>query len=244
VSGNSSNSAENWTQDYSTFYWSSRDPFEEKFQMEKTLGLLLKDDPLRRAPLVYSGSDNPPFLGRDVQLRFEAALPNGNWYSLHIAAWVPRTWETETEFRTYADRSFNFWTFNLQTAPTLGALNGASQDLYDSRVKVAAEKEAIRASQREDQEPIRALKKQILDELREGKSFRTVHHEGGTYIYFDGNSYVWSTYGEEVAKRDLTSEDETLQSIRDLYDWESRKSSYPHPPPELEVWTFIHQQMR
>jgi hypothetical protein len=234
---------ENWIQEHSTYFWTSADPFEAKFDMEKTVGLLLERDTTQTSRLTYSGSDNPPFIGRDVQLRFEAALPKGNWYSFRVTAWVPRTWYTESEFRQNADRAFGFWTRNLQSAESLGLLDGASEDLYGQRTHEAVEKEARIASQKEDQAPITAVKQQILADLRNGKSFRTVHHEGGTTIYFDGKTFVRSEYGEVESLKVLGSEDEALDSIRELYDWESRKSSFPHRPPELGVWEFIRGQL-
>ena len=57
------------------------------------MGILLRRDPAQTTRLTYSGSDIPPFIGRNVRLRFEAALPKGNWYSLQLSAWsrVPGT---------------------------------------------------------------------------------------------------------------------------------------------------------
>jgi hypothetical protein len=233
---------ENWTRDYSTYFWSSSDPFEVKFEIEKTIGLLLTGDKAEIGKLTYSGSDNPPFIGRNVQLRFEAALPEGNWYSLHVAAWVPRTWYTEAEFLGNADKAFATWIHNLQTAPALGPLE-ASRELYDQRVRDAVDKETRRANEKEDMAPVEALKQEILAALRNGMSFRTAHHNGGTSIYFDGKAFVRSEYGELESLEVLGTEDEALKRIRDLYDWESRKDTYPHPPPELEVWRFIQRQL-
>ena len=237
------NNLENWVQEYSTYFWSSNDPFEVRFEIEKTIRLLLAEDDAQTGKLSYSGSDNPPFVSRDVQLRFEAALPKGNWYSLHVTAWVPRTWYTEAEFRSNADNSFGHWTHNLQTAPTLGLLGDASQELYDRLVHEAVDKEARRASEKEDPVPVAALRRQILDELRNGKSFRTSHHEGGTSIYFDGKTFVRSEHGEQESFTVLGTEEEALDAIKELYDWESRKGSFPHRPPELEVWQFIQRQL-
>jgi len=237
------NDKQNWTQEYSTYFCTSRDPFEVKFEMEKAIRLLLELDTAQTARLTYSGSDNPPYIGREVQLRFEAALPEGNWYSFHVAAWVPRNWYTEAEFRGYADRSFGYWIHNLQAFPTLGPVDAASQELYDKRAQEAVEKEERLASEKEDPAPVLALKQEILAALRNGMFFRTAHHEGGTRIYFDGKTFVCSVYGEVESLEVLGTEGEALDCIRELYDWESRKGSFPHRPPELEVWRFIQRQL-
>jgi hypothetical protein len=237
------NENENWTKGYSTYFWSSSDPFEARFGVEKTMRLLLASVKAQSPQLTYSGSDDPPFIGREVQLRFEAAIPNGNWYSLHVNAWVPRTWYTEAEFLDNADKSFAFWIRSLQTAPTLGLLDAASRELYDQRVHEAMDKEARRADEKEDPAPVMALKEEILAALRNGMSFRTSHHEGGTSILFDGKSFVCSEHGEVESSKILGTDDEALDRIRQLYDWESRKESFPHRPPELEVWGFIRRQL-
>jgi len=239
----SKDKTENWTQDFSTYFWSSSAPFEAKFEMEKTMGLLLAGGTAQTAQLTYSGSDNPPYIGREVQLRFEAALPDGNWYSLRVTAWVPRAWYTETEFRGYADRAFGYWIRNLKTAPTPGLLDAASRELYDQRVHEAVDKEARRANAREDPAPVIALKQEILAALRNGMSFRTAHHEGGTTICFDGKTFVRTEYGEVESLKVLGTDEEALECIMELYDWESRRGSFPHRPPELEVWAFIRQQL-
>jgi hypothetical protein len=234
---------ENWTRDYSTYFWGSPDPFQMKFDIEKITRVLLTRDTAQTPHLTYSGSDIPPVIGSDVRLSLEAALPKGNWYSLQVSAWVPRTWYTEAEFRLNADRAFEFWVHNLQTAPSLGLLDSASQELYDQRVHQAADEEARVASQKEDQAPVTALKQAILAELRNGKSFRTAHHEGGTTIYFDGKTFVRSEYGETESLEALATDDEALDSIQALYDWDSRKESFPHRPPDLEVWQFIQRKL-
>jgi hypothetical protein len=237
------NEADNWVQDYSTYFWSSSDPFEMKFEMEKLMRLLLGGDTAQNGQLTYSGSDNPPLIGRDVQIRFEAALPKGNWYSLRVKTWVPRTWYSETEFHSYADKSFEYWNNKLQTALSLGNLDAASKELYDRRAREAMDKETRAANTLEDQVPVAALKQEILRMLRSGRSFLTVHHLGGTSIYFDGKSFVCSEYGEQESFSVLGTEDEALARIRELYDWESRKDSFPHRPPELEVWCFIQRKL-
>ena len=234
---------ENWTQDNSAYFWGSVDLLRVKFEVEKITGLLLRRDAGQAAKLTYSGSDIPPFIGRDIRLCFEAALPSGNWYSLQLSAWVPRTWYTEAEFRRNADTAFEFWTRKLQTVPSPGRLDSASRELYDRRVREAAEEESRLASLKEDPTPVSALKQEILAELRMGRSFRTAHHEGGTRIYYDGQTFICSTYGEEESLRVLGTEDEVLDCIRGLYDWDSRKESYPHRPPELDVWRFIQRQL-
>jgi hypothetical protein len=141
---------ENWERDYAVYFWGSTNLSQVKFEIEKITRVLLKREKAQTKHLTFLGSDIPPFIGRDVRLCFEAALPEGNWYTLYLSAWVPRTWYIEAEFRLNADKTFEFWARNLRTAPSLGPLNLASRELYDQRVREAEEEEARLEGQKED----------------------------------------------------------------------------------------------
>jgi len=45
------------------------------------------------------------------------------------------------------------------------------------------------------------------------------------------------------SKTNFATDDEMLDCIRKFYDWDSRKDTYPHRPPELDVWKFIQRQL-
>jgi hypothetical protein len=224
------------------YFWASDGPFEVKFGIEKTIRLLLARDLAETTKLTYSGSDNPPFIGRDIRLRFEAALPTGNWYSLGVTAWVPHTWYTEAEFRHNADTAFDYWVRSLHGVPAIGTSEEASQKLYDKLARDAIEKEARRAAEKEDLASSIDIKQLILTELRNGKSFRTIHHEGGTPIYFDGNVFMRSEYGEQESKEVLGTE-ESAASHKSALRLGITQGLVPSPPPERDVWLFIQQQM-
>ena len=234
---------ENWTMDYTAFFWRSSGPYKVKWDVESAMGVLLARDEGGASRLGYSGSNRPPTLGHDVGLRFEAALPDGNWYRLSIVSWVPKTWYTEAEFRAYAERGFQHWTQVLKASPEPGPLESASRALYDSRVREAVEEERL-ANQPEDMAPVRVIQQDVLAALRNGRSFRTAHHEGGTDLGFNGKNFFRSTYGVEESLVEFSSDDEMIDCLRQFYDWDSRKGTYPHRPPELEVWEFIRGQLR
>jgi len=48
---------------------------------------------------------------------------------------------------------------------------------------------------------------------------------------------------EREAEAAGTAEDEAANPLQKL-DWESRKETYPHRPPEADVWKFIEKQPR
>jgi hypothetical protein len=232
-----------WRHRCETYFWNPRMPFDVKFEIEKSTGILLERDPQQRSHLVFRGSSSTPPKQYHSELRFEAALPERNLYSLHVEATAPRQWFSEADFRRDAARAFEYWTRDLKTTARPGFLDSASRDLYEERVAATLERESQEANREEDEAPIRAVQQAVLEELRKGKSFRTAHHEGGTRIYFDGRRFVKSTCGEEQSRQVFDSEDQILAFIRSFYDWESRRDAYPHRPPELEVWRFIRKEL-
>ncbi len=96
----------------------------------------------------------------------------------------------------------------------------------------------------DDGEAIRAIQQGILNGLRQGKSFSTAHHEGGTRIRLVGDVFVVADYGESEERAEFRSDESFLARLREFYDWESRRDWHPHPAPELEVWRFIEKQVR
>ena len=79
--------------------------------------------------------------------------------------------------------------------------------------------------------------------MRDGKSFRAAHHEGGSRLDFNGTVYRYVTYGEEESETEYATDGDVLKFIRNFYDWESRKETFPHRPPEVEVWNYIQRQL-
>ena len=183
-------------------------------------------------------------MGYRLQLRLETAYPEGNWYSLTVIAWVPRTWKSEEDFASGAKRAFEYWEGKLGGSSSVPSMEARSPDLYNRRVDEAIETETALANQREDPLPIRQVQMAILEGLRKDKkSFRTAHHEGGTRMFFDGRDFVKETYGEEQSRKVLSTDEEMLECLRELYDWESRRDTFPHRQPELEVWRFIQREL-
>ena len=233
-----------WTKDYKGQFRGSPSAFNVKWEIEKTTGVLLQRDQSQSTHLLYTGSNNPPTVGFAIQLELDAARPNENWYTLHVRAWVPRDWYKESEFLAYTDRAFEHWTRTLQMGSAPGLLESVVGKLYEDRMREAILKEEQLRNKTEDPAPIKALQQAVLVALRSGKAFRTAHHEGGTVLFFDGTRFAREDWGIEPAFKTFANDDEMIACVREFYDWDSRKDTYPHRPPELEVWRFIQSQLR
>jgi len=232
-----------WSEHYQTYLWRPRVPFDVKFEIERATGILLERDRRQTGQLIYRGASSIPPNRYQAQLRFEAALPQRNLYSMHVDVTAPRDWIGEADFHRGANRAFAYWTRNLQGVVDPGSLASASREIYDQRVAKTLALELALANRKEDMAPISAIQQAILDGLRRGRSFRTAHHESGMTIYFDGGQFIKQVYGVEESREIFARDDQIIAYLRAFYDWEARRNMYPHQPPELEVWRFIQRQL-
>ncbi|MBZ5609754.1 MAG: hypothetical protein LAP38_15950 [Acidobacteriia bacterium] len=247
-----------WTDTRETYFWYDRGPFQAKYDLEKLTGTLLELDRSSEDKLVYRGSSVVGVTKRALELRFEAVLPRApyvrkpptelreyrNLFFLRAETSAPRQWETEEDVKAAAARAFGYWTLRLPCGSQQIAWADASRPFYEQQAKEAIEQEMELASRVEDPNPIIALQKQVLVALRDGKSFRTSHKEGGTRLYFNGKTFLKEEFGEQESVPEFATDQEMIDCIRQFYDWDSRKESYPHKPAELEVWKYIQGQLR
>jgi hypothetical protein len=235
--------ASDWNNTQETHFWHERAPHEVKFEIEKLTGQLLTRDPAA-AKLTYRGSATipNPF---EIELRFEAVLPR--------VPYVMKRPTERSEFKNlYALRlctngpgkAFDHWCLYLQCCATVTDFSDHSQIFYDQQVRESIEVEETRARRVEDPDPILAAQKRVLAALRDGKQFRNAHHEGGSTLYFNGKTFLREDYGEYPDRREFATDAEMLACIRQFFDWESRRETYPHQPAELDVWKYIERQLR
>jgi hypothetical protein len=232
-----------WVDERETFFWHEGNPFAVKHAVEKMTGMLLQRDPADEPHLCYRGGHASGPEPREVRLRFEAVIGSRRLYSLRVKSTSPRNWVTEENHLKAANRAFAYWCSQLPAAAAAGidwASASAEQLARDERESIALETVAAF----EDPAPINAVQTEILDALRAGMSFATAHHEGGTHLFFDGKVFVRSDYGEDPNTETYPDGAAMLVCLRKFYDWESRRDTYPHKPPELAVWKYIQSQLR
>ncbi len=86
---------------------------------------------------------------------------------------------------------------------------------------------------------VRAVQQTVLQGLRNGGSFSTSHKEGGTRIFFRHGRYVRSDYGDNVSNERYPDETTFLASLRQFYDWQTSRGSYPEKVDEHTAWKLI-----
>lgn len=232
-----------WSEHRETGIWHAGTPLEVKFEIEKTTGALLARDAGQTELLTFSGPSSCEPYSFQIRLRFEAAMEDRRLYSLSLDVTGPREWVSKEDARKTADRAFTFWIRNLKTANVTESPEMAPGENYGRLVREALELELQQAGRTEDLAPVQAIQGSILEAMREGASFRTSHHEGGTYVFWDGTRFVREEYGVGESREEYADGKQMLAYVRRLYNSESRRETYPHQPPEVDVWKFIVSRM-
>lgn len=228
---------------YETWFWHAGHPLDVKFEIEKAAAMLLARDAAAVPKLVFtgtSGSRDPAYHGR---LCLEAAGPERHLYSLQLEAAAQSKWFTEEKMRgLYSDKAWAHWTRNLQAAPA-GTSADSSAVLYDRLVAETVAREREAAAHQEDPAPIAALRQEILAALRAGKRLGNSDKEGLTTFAFDGAHFVRRHVGDWDENRVFASADEMLADLRAYYDWDTKRATYPHRPPEADAWRLIKAKL-
>jgi hypothetical protein len=234
-----------------TYFWHSGAPLAVKFEIEKAVRALLTRHAGDAGHLVFIGSVSvdPTY---HAQLRFEAAAPERNLYSLRMdvsmssskgAGNARQQWFTPERLAQDADRTFARWIANLENA-TPGTPDAFSGELYARIMSDAIAEETRLAAQREDEGPIVAARQAVLEAFRSGKRCCSADKEGHTTFYFDGRSFVREHTGDWDERQKFANGDELLADLRKFYHWDIVRDTFPHSPPEIEAWTLIQSKLR
>ncbi len=239
-------SAKPWAARFETSFFHPRSPFDVRVEIEKRTAMLVRLDRGALPRLAYTGSGSIAPVQYDLGLSFQTAFHQYNVFGFLVEASAAREWTRKRDFLRVTERAVGAWMNGLATTQdaTTVALGPELPDRYDALVKEALEREELLANIEEDPMPIAELKRAVLEGLRAGRSFSTSHHEGGTVLFHDGTAFREQTYGAEESRRVFQAEDEMLRRVREFFDWESRRETYPHQPREVEVWRFIRRQLR
>ena len=233
-----------WTDRRETRFWSDDDPLVVRVAIEKMTTTLLTRDEEPRRLLSYVGFTSASGSPRTVRLSLADALDGRRLYDFVIERTTPRRWISQARFAAECERSFASWCAKLHRAP--GAVDAAIAPSAEARAiadrSVALEDAAGRVV--EDPGPVVAVQREVIDRLRAGWGFFDAHKEGGTHLSFDGSVFVRADYGEEPNLRQTyETEAGMLEALRRFHDWESRRDTYPHRPPEVDVWRYILAKM-
>jgi hypothetical protein len=196
----------------------SRPPHEIKAKLERDLVTLFQQDPAS-PNLTYRASRKITGLTYSFELRFEAALPTANCYTLHVDA----------DGSASAESWFKFWTrdFNPANLPHPAA-NVPERYALLVEQSLSAESNLLDAE---------AIQQTILAGMRKGATFSTAHKEGGTRLSFTGSHFRRAGYGESEETEIFASDTAFLSYLRKFYGWQTSGVS------EYDAWKLILRLM-
>lgn len=236
-----------WLFERSVLFDHDNSPTAMKYAVEKATSQLLQREPqgITSPVLRYAGTSGAGGNPSTVRLELVAIDGARHLYRFTSESSAPRRWEESQRFTAECERRFAHWCGKLRIVANERAWPSARSASFERYVKevVAAEDDAARVV--EDPAPVVALQHEVLDALRGGMGFFTAGKEGGSHLFFDGSVFRRNDYGEAPESSVVFSDDASMiECLRRFYDWESLHDSYPHPKSELEVWRYIHGQLR
>jgi len=170
------------------------------------------------------------------ELRFEAALPGVNAYSLRIdSSWSAMPASSHDYFRKTGGGWIDFWTRSFKRDEPVEAGEGSAEQ-YARLCDEALQSEARLGS-------VPAIQQIIIAGMKRGATFSTAHKEGGTILKWLDGCFIRSDYGEDPDLKKFADETEFLKSLREFYDFETSRAVYPDKVPEIDAWKLILRKL-
>lgn len=237
-----------WTDSRKIWFVHDHAPYDVKFAVEKMTGLLLERE--GGTPLCYAGLKETAGVRVTLRLRFHAVMEGEgeyrNLFSLSIDTAAPKKWYQQDGFLEDAVRAFEYWGGQLEQVPEemAGDASTGNGERYAIQIELATDREFEAAMRVEDFAGIAKVQLAVLDALRQGLYLGSCHHEGGTRLFFSQGKFWREDFGMEPGREEYRTPEEMILSIRNFFDWDSRRAYYPHRPPELDVWKYIENALQ
>ncbi|MCC6400292.1 MAG: hypothetical protein IT227_05975 [Flavobacteriales bacterium] len=213
-----------------------RPPHEIQFALERDL-MTLFDAAMKNDRLIMTARSKVVGSWHHFELRFEAAMPNTNGYSLCVeTSWADAAATHHDYYRHTAGTWFDHWTRELQPAEPPEADEG-STERYQKICTASLNAEAHLDS-------VPAIQRTIVAAIKRGARFSTSHKEGGTNITWNGERFVRADHGDYPDHIVYASEAHFLDALRKFYDSETSQNAYPEKVSELVAWRLILRLMR
>jgi len=214
-----------------------RPPHEIQFGLERDLMTLFAAS-MQNERLVMTAKAKVIGARYDFTLRFEAAMPHHNCYSLCVeTSWADAAATHHDYYRKTAGSWFEHWTRELLSAEPPHAADAGAPERYQAICLAALNAEAHLDS-------VPALQQAIIAAMKRGGRFTTSSKEGDTNFRWSGDRFVRTDVGDYPGTVVYASETEFLDMLRKYYDWETSKNVYPEKVSELVAWKLILRLLR
>lgn len=212
-----------------------RPPHEVQFALEREL-MVLFTGVLANDLLQFRAQSDVNGANYEFELRFVAALPRDNCYSLSAeVSWADAPATHYDYYRKTSDSWFNLWTRNLRAANPPAADAGSPEryrQLADAALKAEAHLDSVAA-----------IQCAIVAGLKHGGRYVTSHKEGGTNIIWRLDRFIRSDYGDDPDHKEFADEAEFLKMLRQFCHWDVMRHAGKQELPELDVWKLIWRRM-
>ncbi len=208
-----------------------RPPHEVQFVLERELMTLLQPS-VEDSRLTFRAASKSNGVAYRVRLQLEAALLLTNCYLLEFEAAEKDLSAERPDGRGKAlDGWVDLWTrdFKGKAAPEPGT---GSVERAQNLIERALAAEAHLTT-------VPAVQQAILAALREGATYSTAHKEGGTNIRYQSDCFVRADYGESDRREVFRDETAFLKFLRQFYDWETSRNTYPQKVSDFEAWKLL-----
>ncbi len=213
-----------------------RPPQEIQFALERDLMVLLTPV-MKNGKLTMAATPRPTGIDYAIALQFEAALPDRNCYSLHVATSWDGCPETHHDYyRKSAAGWFGFWTRDFAGANPPAADAGSAAQ-YQKLCEAAPLAEV-------HLDTIPSLQQAIVGAMKQGACFITSDKEGDTNIRWNDGRFVRVRSGDDPGSEIFANDGEFLASLRMFYDLETSRNIYPLKASEITVWKLIWRLLR
>ncbi|MBL0035373.1 MAG: hypothetical protein IPP26_06295 [Flavobacteriales bacterium] len=214
-----------------------RPPHAIQFALERDLMTLFAIS-MENERLIMTASAKIVGARYDIELRFEAAMPLQNCYSLRVeTSWTDAAATHHDYYRKTAASWFEHWTRDLQPADPPDVADADAPERYQAICLASLNAEAHLDS-------VSALQQTIVAAMKRGGRFTTSSKEGDTNLRWSGNHFVRTDVGDYPDHRTFASEAEFLDMLRKFYDWETSKNVYPEKVSDLVAWKLILRLLR
>jgi len=213
-----------------------RPPHEVQFALERDLMSLFTAS-MQNDRLTLRANAKVVGARYDFELRFEAAMPITNCYSLRVeTSWAEAAATHHDYFRKTASSWFGFWTRDLLPADPPDTATGPDVR-YQAFCAASLNAEAHLNT-------VPALQQAIVAAMKSGARFSTSSKEGGTTLCWNGEHFVRSDHGDYPDTIIFSGEPDFLEALRKFYAWETAKNAYPEMVAELVAWRLMLRLLR
>lgn len=227
------------------YFWGRRLPHELRLYLELRSGTLLPRQ--SQNPLTYAGL-RYGFLPGLMQLRLEGCPDGKLLYSFGFDAAASSDSREDAKFAADAERAFQYWLEGMALAGVPSESDRARDEAYEAVVRQTLDFEAAEAEtlarQEDDEAAIVGAQQAVLVKLRTGARYAISHHEGMTTLAMHEGALMRRDSGEVEMVGTYGTEPEILKYLRSYFDYDARKDSIPHKPPEVEIWKYIGTQLK